>query len=469
MTVRRNGLRLAAIAAACAVVSPAGAAEVEPLAPGRSPIAAIQDDRLYQTPPAETADRIAQMADLGARMIRVDLRWDLVATARPADPRDPADPAYDWSRYDPIVAAARRLGVQISFTVWGTPAWAADPGVPPSPRFPALATRPLDPADFGAFGGAVARRYVPRGVRILEAGNEPNLPLFLRPQFERRGGRWIPTAPEVYSQMLSSFYAEVKRVSRRVQVCGGVTAPAGDQVPTAADSRTTPLRFFAELARPGRRPPMDLVCHHPYPLSKPRTLNFAGASYIDLYNLDRLRVAIDRSYLRGKRLWLSEFGFATEKVPEYPIFFSQPRQAEFLADAYRRVRADPRIANLTWYLFQDHDGWKSGLLRIDGSRKQAYQAFALPVAPAAQVVKVGAGTDVVGQVRSARAATMVRLERRADGTWEPVTMLRTGRDGSFRLRLSPPRTTRYRVTWVGRVPSGALVKRESPSFRIRVR
>jgi hypothetical protein len=81
-------------------------------------------------------------AGLGTRVLRVDLRWDQVARVRPASARSDADPAYDWGVYDRVVEAARRQGVQILFTVWGTPPWAADRTVPASSRFPAYATRP---------------------------------------------------------------------------------------------------------------------------------------------------------------------------------------------------------------------------------------------------------------------------------------------------------------------------------------
>jgi hypothetical protein len=219
-----------------------GAAErrtaAEPAPPTRSPIAGLQDDRIYQAD-VDVGARMRTMADLGAAVVRVDLRWDLVARSRPADARDPADPAYDWSAYDRIVTAANRVRERVLFTVWGTPEWARDPSVDVGTRFGPQAVRPLHPGDLGLFATAAARRYAPLGVHLWEAWNEPNIPLFLRPQYVRRAGRWVAAAPALYSAMLRAFYNGVKRVDPGARVAGAVTAPVGDQCPRAARARRT--------------------------------------------------------------------------------------------------------------------------------------------------------------------------------------------------------------------------------------
>ena len=51
------------------------------LSGGRSPIAGMQDDRIAYT--ADPAARVRLLADAGASLIRVDLRWDSVARTRP--------------------------------------------------------------------------------------------------------------------------------------------------------------------------------------------------------------------------------------------------------------------------------------------------------------------------------------------------------------------------------------------------
>jgi polysaccharide biosynthesis protein PslG len=460
------------VAALLAGLALAALAAWAPAAPAaeRSPVASLQDDRLA-LPSVAPAPRMKLMADLGARVIRVDLRWDLVARSRPANAVDPADPAYDWRHYDAVVAAARANRVQVLFTVWGTPAWAADPGVPRD-SYPANATQPADPADFAAFGAAAAARYAPRGVHLWEAWNEPNIPLFLRPQYRRQGGGWVAVSPTTYSRLLRGFYRAVKTVDGTATIGGAVTAPVGDQCPSScpdsADNRVTPTAFLRGLAAPGNRPPMDVYSHHPYPITGPREVSFAGANYIDLYNLDRLTRAIDRTYLRGKRLWLTEIGFSTRPVKEYPTAFSERQQAQYLADAYRRLLGR-RIALTTWFFLQDNAQWTSGLLRLNGSRKPAFDAFALPVAPTRSTpIAPGARVRVVGQARRSRGPTTVVLEAN-EGGWRAVGRVRTSADGSFTATLRPRATTTYRARWVGADRTGAPARRTSPPFVVSVR
>jgi hypothetical protein len=142
-----------------------------------------------------------------------------------------------------------------------------------------------------------------------------------------------------------------------------------------ANCRVTPQRFVDELSRPGLRPPMDVYAHHPYPVRKPTDKNFAGATYVDLYNLPVLFRRMDAGYLRGKRVWVTEFGVATERTLQQPYFRVPEEQKGQLEDALRRVEAQRRVTLFVWYFMQDNDAWKSGLYNVDGSPKPALAAF----------------------------------------------------------------------------------------------
>lgn len=462
-------MRLCLRAALVIAVFLAATATAASAPPPRSPIASVQDPELLNV--SDPAPRLRLMAGLGAKVVRVDLLWDTVAPRRPADPRDPRDPAYDWARYDRIVEGARAAGVEILFAVWGTPAWAADPAVPVSGRFPARATRPANPEDFGRFGAAVVSRYASRGVRRYEAGNEPNLSFFLRPQYARRGKRWVAVSPRTYAAMLSSFYREAKDVDAGVVIGGGVTGPAGERCPVScpdgADDRVAPAVFIQALGAPDLRPPMDVYTHHPYPLTTPRFEPFPGASFIDLYNLSDLQRELDRTYLRGKALWLTEFGFSTRPVAEYRLAVGEARQAQYLADAYARVRVNPRVQILTWYLLQDHPAWASGLLRRSGARKASAAAFRLPFAavPAPQSAR---SRTLVGQIRIAARTTRVAVERRVGRRWRPVRVVPTASDGSFSLTVRGGPNDVYRARWRGIARGGKRGAVTSPAVPLQI-
>jgi hypothetical protein len=355
-----------------------GGSETPTLPSAKTPAIGLQDDRLGD-PTVDPGGRMAQVHDLGAQVVRIDLHWFEVAPRRPKNPRDPEDPAYDWTHYDQVVTAAEAEGVPILFSIWGTPQWAVDPSVKPTKSYPYWSSRPRRPQDAGDFAAAAAARYGPRGIHLWEAWNEPNIPLFMRPQYERQGGRWVPSSPRVYTEILRAMYRGIKASDPKATVGGGVTAPAGEasaaKCTLMPDCRIQPIDFVEDIAKPGERPPMDVYSHHPYPLRKPSSFNLPNASYIDLYNLPRLERALDATYLKGKPLWLTEFGFGTKPVPNYKFFVTPAQQAAYLTDAVNRVRANPRVKIFIWYFMQDNSQWASGLVREDGTRKPAADAF----------------------------------------------------------------------------------------------
>ncbi len=474
---------VAALAAGCGKDAKPPPVSVGAAAP--SPVASIQDDRLFQFhgDPAlsraqadgRVAERVRQMADLGARVIRVDLRWDRVAPSRPSDPTDPADGAYDWLPYDAIVAAAAANRVEVLFTVYGTPEWAREPGVVAPPRrSQGVAVRPADPAMFGAFATAAARRFGPRGVRRWEAWNEPNIALFLYPQFERRNGRWTRSSPVTYAALLRAFYGAVKRVTPGATIAGAVMAPVGDKCAVSCPregNRVSPPEFLKALDAPGLRPPMDVVSHHPYPQILPTQAAVRRPFTVDLYNLRTLIDAIDGGYLRGTPVWLSEYGYNTESTAAYPLRVSPQEQAAALSDAYRRARAlGPRVRLMTYYLLQDNQSWRSGLLTMDGAPKPAAAAFPLPLtAGDGAPVAPGAPVDVVGQVRPATGRTTVTVEWRAGGEWRELVRAPTRTDGTFAFVIRPSEQVTLRARWSGRSRSGAAVEVTSVDVAVPVR
>ena len=70
-----------------------------------------------------------------------------------------------------------------------------------------------DPAEFAAFGSAIAQRYsgtyagLPR-VRLFEAWNEPNASFFLSPPY----ANGQPYTPQLYRAMVNAFSAAVHTV-----------------------------------------------------------------------------------------------------------------------------------------------------------------------------------------------------------------------------------------------------------------
>lgn len=437
------------------LVGHATGATFQPMKTGGSPIAGIQDDRVLQGDPLP---RMRTMADAGARIVRVDLRWDRIAPSRPSNAADPNDPAYAWAQYDRIVAAAKRYRLEVLFTVWGTPAWAVDTNLFAygDLQYGSQSFAPRNAADFHQFAQAAAGRYGPQGVRKWEGWNEPNIPMFLQPQFRRVNGLPVAVSPKIYSDLQRAFSTGIKRVDPRAQVAGLVTAPAGS-AGGLDPTRVVPMTFARQLNRPGLRPPMDVVSHHPYPVrtrtNKPTP---PGRAYSDLYNLGEMTKAVDATYLRGKHLWLTEYGFSTAAVPEYPTVVTAKGQATSIADAYWRTRTNRRVDMAVYYLLQDHQGWRSGLYKQSGQIKAGLQAHALPLWANRRTL--------YGQVRNATGRTRVAIQQRRGGRWVLARTIATANDGSFTVRVTG--RAEVRAQWRGTSRSGNRIIRTSAPVRV---
>ncbi len=439
-----------------------------------SPIAAIQDDRVLHDPPAGQDraafldERMAYMASFGGSVTRVDLLWSLVAPSRPENPDDPNDPAYDWSRYDAIVDAANRHDIEVEFTVWSTPDWAADPTIPVTlagdPPGGAWGNRrPASAEDFGRFGAAAAKRYSDKGVHMWEAWNESNANFYLRPQYEKQDDRWVAIGPRTYAAMLDEFRDRVKDVDPDARIAGGVMAPRGDRCGLSCDgsekepNRLSPQAFLKGLDEAGR-PEMDAVAHHPYPSGKPTPKG--SETTIDLTNFSDLFTAIDATYLRGKPVWATEYGWQT-KPSDVLAFSVTPReQAENIAAAFVTLRSDPRVEMGTYYFVQDNGQFNTGLRDEAGATKPGASAHALPMQAAPTTVAPRAAVTVIGQVRPTAKETEVTLEWRAvDGDrWRTLQTVPTGADGTFQVVLHPTESVVIRPRWRGPARDGRTVQ-----------
>jgi hypothetical protein len=331
-----------------------------------------------------------ELTDLHVRLIRITLWWGGaigVASSRPASPRDPADPAYDWSRYDRVVRAAAASGIQVMFTILGTPEWASGS--------PAWNRAPRSAADLQAFAAAAARRYdgtfalagsaaLPR-VRYWTAWNEPNNPVFLRPQYVRVGSTWVVRSARDYARICNAVVSGVKSdpVAMPLVACG-VTAPRGNNEAGSARASVSPLVFLRAMRSAGARG-FDAYAHNPYygsPLETPSTPPAGGpagqpSTAVAMGNFAVLVREVTRLY-GPLRIWITEYGYQTNP-PDRVFGVSWANQALYLRQAWALARTNPRVDVFLWFLLQDEaplGRWQSGLVTVSGQRKPAFAVFA---------------------------------------------------------------------------------------------
>jgi hypothetical protein len=331
-----------------------------------------------------------QLANTGAKLVRVNLWWSgpgiRVATRRPKAPADPNDSAYNWDTYDRTVRFAIVNGMQPVFSIIGTPPWAnAAKG---------WNVAPTNVRDLRLFATAAQRRYsgafvnadgvtLPR-VSTWMVWNEPNNPVFLKPQFRRAGKTWVIQSGRDYAKICNAVVQGIKFVQRTSKVACGATAPRGNNNPNSSRPSVSPIPF-ARAMKAGGATGFDAYAHHPYngspaetPTSKPPPGKRGQApTAVTLGNFDSLVTELNRLYGKRVRMWITEYGYQTNP-PDRIAGVTWSKQAAYLTQAVAIARRHPQVDMFLWFLLRDEqrlDGWQSGLTTVTGERKPSFNAF----------------------------------------------------------------------------------------------
>ena len=312
-----------------------------------------------------------------------------VAKRRPQDPSDPADPAYDWTAYDAVVKRATANGQQVVFYVArnasvGQPGAGLERGARRTPAT-SSSSRWRPRSATAAPIPARTARTLPR-VASWIAWNEPNNPVFLKPQFAPDAsvpGGWVIQSARDYARICNAVVQGVKSVQPTAKVACGVTAPRGNNNPNSGRPSVSPLAFARALRRAGASG-FDAYAHHPYygaPTETPSTPPPPGANgrpstAVTLGNLEVLIAEVTRLW-GNKRIWITEYGYQTNPTDKI-VGVSWAKQAQYLKEAIAIARKHKRIDMFIWFLMIDetrNDGWQSGLIGSDLVKKPAFNAF----------------------------------------------------------------------------------------------
>ena len=325
-----------------------------------------------------------QLRALRSGVVRTTLDWSSVAKRRPRKPADPADAAYNWTAVDRVVAEAKKKNIRVVLAIYGTPRWAGR----------ARNMLPRRPLDLRLFATAAALRYSGNymvdedenepqralpAVRYWLAWNEPNNPVFLRPQWKMVKRKWRVQAAYDYAKICSAIWAGVHatRLAGQKVACG-VTGPRGNDAPRSSRPSTSPLMFMASLRRAGLRR-MDAYAHHPYygHRSERPTTKARSKKSVTMANIGDLIKQVNRLWGRKTRIWVTEYGYQTNP-PDRFFGVSYKNQATYLKQAFVLAKKTRRIDMMIWFLIKDEgrlSGWQSGVMTRRGSRKPAYRAF----------------------------------------------------------------------------------------------
>jgi hypothetical protein len=448
--------------AACAALAAATAA---PAAASHSQLTFMEAPRqLLSTSTRHKA--FLQLKTLGVKAIRLELHWHDVApspnsTRRPHFEAENPGP-YAWGQYDAVVAEAQRYKMPVLLTVTApVPKWAAA-------GHRDLITRP-DARDFEEFMVAAGRHY---GTEIAywAIWNEPNIPGWLKPQFNSNG---TPASPRIYRGLWQAGYAGLKTAGLvKPKVLFGETAPFGvDRVNArreGVNQEVAPLLFLREalcLNSHYRKAgtcsllPISGYAHHPYTYPALQGVSYRppNTDQVTIGSLVRLSNALSlaaRAHAIPSHvpMYLNEFG--VESVPNH-LGVSYSQQVEYDAISEKISWENPGVLAFSQYLLQDEgahgglSGYRTGLLTIGGGRKPLYYAFPLPLV----VSRTGSGYSLWGEVRPAESSTKVKVLVQTPGSrsFRTLKTVKTDSRGYWRLHSSTP-GLHWRVSW--RSPTG---------------
>jgi hypothetical protein len=359
---RLTAALVTAVAVALAVTAVASASR-------RMPIG-FHDDASFRW--SETAPlELDRAAAAHATVIRTVVEWRAVAPVRPRRPAQPFDPAYRLDDVDELVRSAQRRGIEVMITIWGTPRW-ANRGRPAN-------VAPRRAGDLTSFARALASRYSGRYEGYPYVGrfsiwNEPNLGIFLSPQFDKK--RRI-VGPKNYARLYRAAYKGIKAGNRSALVAIGETSNQGRDHPLRGAHDSVAPATFARLLARERGLRFDAYATHPYSTrpSLPPTQKVRWPN-VTLSRLKQFERSLDRWFHRRDiPVWITEYGYETRPAERSGV--TPAKQARYLSSVVRQLRADPRVGMFIWFIFRDsrHSLWQSGLYSASGHPKRAYRTF----------------------------------------------------------------------------------------------
>ncbi len=378
------GCVLVAAAATAAFAASRSALATPAAVTGRMPVG-FYDDPSFRWSPQAAANLLAA-SSAHASIVHTLVDWASVAPTRPANPLNGNDPAYRLSDLDALVQSAEKHDLQVLVTITGTPSWANGGQTPNHP--------PSNLNDLTEFAQMLASRYDGKhaGLGVVtrfSIWNEPNLGLFLTPQYE---GSTI-VSPSIYAKLFMAGYKGIKAGDPNAVVAAGETSNRGRSTPTGdpGTDSVAPGLFAEDVAKVAPTLPFVAWATHPYPsnfvFGPTQKVAFPNVAFSTMTEFGQ---SLEKWFHRFVPIWITEY--AEQTKPQDPHGVSYAQQASDARKALQLAAANPYVQMFIWFILRDSTSqtWFSGLEQASGQKKPAFSAFSV------------AATGIVGQAQLVR-------------------------------------------------------------------
>ncbi len=319
--------------------------------------------------------------ELNARWVRVQVRWDEVEDTSRTD-----DNRFNWNEIDKFINMLYLNNNHILISVVATPAAykSGESGLPALDKI----------SKFTGFMYAMATHYKGK-VDAYEIWNEENL--------QRESGNGID--PKRYIVMLEKVYPTLKTADPAAIVVFGALSQTNTNDPNYALPDTDYLKavyaynngeikaYFDVMGMHGSgwtNPPDTLYPSNPGPGP-----GFTTSAEFYFRRIEQERKIMEDAGDGAKQVWLTEFGWSSDANPppgyEYARQNTEQQQAQYITRAFQKSQSDyPWMGamflwNLNYSLTSvpgsiqangvNSDNLGFSILRRDGSKRPAYQAF----------------------------------------------------------------------------------------------
>ena len=312
-------LRLALLALLALLLIPAAAVKAAP----KMPIGFYDDPSFRWAAEARFREPAAGRRRRTRPIIHALADWRQIAPDKPKNPLNGDDPAYNLTDLDALVRTAPRYNLQVFITISGTPEWANGGKTPNHP--------PTNLNDLTQFAHMLAARYNGRtlgfgAVTRWAVWNEPNLELFLTPQF-RRPAR--SSARATYAKLYMAAYKGIKAGNPNASSPSAETSNRGHNQPTGGQrlGRAGHVRAPASRwpTRSCRSPPGRPIRIRRLPPRPERRASRIRTSTMTTARPSSARTC-EKWFHRRVPIWITEYGRA-DRRRSTPLRRRQPRAA----------------------------------------------------------------------------------------------------------------------------------------------